>query len=294
MSYEVDAIKNAIDRIGSALFHRSKIVHGIEGSAIDVSNLYPLPVAIAQDLISRGLTAEGGQWNKFGYRDLTSAAAGEQTLWAANENHVIMETAETFTINYNNTTDGAGTNGATQVTLFYVDANGEEQIYPHTLGDTGSEEIVGAGTGLGINRAVVTQSGSSKTNVSDISIDNTTSGNLQAIMPELTGVTQQMIFFSASNKKALGKWLFLGAKKISGGGSPRVAFRGLVYARSIDCIFEVFRYRMDTSVENGRSFIDPCNFPLTPGDVLYFVADTDTNNTQMEGRLSLNTYTIQL
>ena len=292
MSYEVDGVKNAVDKIGSALFRRFKMGFGSEGSVTDVSNSYPLPVAVAQDLISRGLTAEGGQWNKFGYRDLNASAGGEQTLWAANENHVIMESAETFTINYNNATDGAGTNGALQVTIFYVDASGVEQIYAHTLGASGSEEITLMGTGLGINRAVVTASGSAKTNVNDITIDSTSSGNLQAIMPALNGVTQQMIFFAASNKKALGKWLFLGAKKIDGGASPRVAFRGLVYARSIDCIFEVFRYRMDTSVENGRDFEDPCNFPLTPGDVLYFVFDTNTNNTQTEGRLSLNTYTI--
>lgn len=76
-----------------------------------------------QDLISRGLSGGVSQFNKFGYRTSTAAASGEQTIWASTDNLTILTSASTFTITYNNTTDGSGTTGATILQFYYLDSD---------------------------------------------------------------------------------------------------------------------------------------------------------------------------
>lgn len=243
-----------------------------------------------QDEITRGLRSGVGQWNKFGFRTNLQAAGGEETIWASPttaNNLQIMTSAETFDITYNNTTDGDGTTGALQLTFYYLDANERLAIAQHTLGNTGSDTT--SFTGLGINRCVVTQSGSNNTNASNITISNTTSGNDQAFLPAGGGVTQQAIFYMPNNSVGASKWLFLNANKLSG-SNPKVLFKGYVYSRTVDSVFEVFRHTMDTQSENTIDIKDPCNFRLSARDVMYFVADTDQNNTAVSCRFSLNVY----
>lgn len=246
--------------------------------------------SITQDEISVGLRAGVSQFNKFGYRDDTTAAAGEQTVWANNTNFVPMKTADTLDITYNATTDGsdAGATGAKALTISYLDANEKLQTTTHILGDTGSD--VTAFTCLGTNRVVVTSSGSSDTNVNNIDFTETTSGNEQATIPAGGGVTQQAIFFAPDNATPVTKFLWINCTKLSGGGAPKVAFKGYVYSRIVDTQFEIFRYTMDTGVENTISIKDPCNFPLSPRDVLWFTMDTDTNSTIAKIRFSTNLY----
>lgn len=245
--------------------------------------------SISQDEISRGLVSGVGQWNKFGYRTSTTAAAGEETIWADTTNLVIMTSAETFDISYNNATDGAGggATGATELTFYYLDANEELAIAQHTLGSSGTDTT--SFTGLGINRVVCSATGTNQVNVNDILITNTTSGNTQAIIPAGNGTTQQAIFFSPSNARGVAKYLMLSANKLSG-SNPKVLFKGYVCNRAIQSIFEIFRYTMDTQSDTLIQVTDPCNFSLSAGDVLYFTMDTDQNNTVAECRFSLNLY----
>jgi hypothetical protein len=244
---------------------------------------------ISQDEISRGLISGVSQWNKFGYREQTAASSGEQTLWALNSNLVIMKTAETFTITYNNTTDGLGTTGATQLTFYYLDANEKLAIGVHTLGNTGSD--VTSFTGLGINGCVCSATGSNEVNANNITITNTTSGNDQAIIPAGNGTTQQLIFFAPDNATPVVKYLRLRANKLSG-SNPKVTFKSYVWNRGVESTFEIFRDVLDTQSGTLIDIEDPCNFPLSSRDVLYFVMDTDQNNTVASGRFSLNLYDI--
>lgn len=118
----------------------------------------------------------------------------------------------------------------------------------------------------------------------------TTGGTTQAVLPAGQGVTQQAIFFAPDDKKPLSKWLSINANRDAGGFNPVVLFKGYVYNRTVDSYFEVFRHKMDTAVEISKDFFDPCNFPLSPRDVLYFVMDTDRNDTEASIRFSLNLY----
>jgi len=86
------------------------------------------------------------------------------------------------------------------------------------------------------------------------------------------------------------KFLWINANKLSGGGSPRIVIKGYVYNRQFDSTFEVFRCTIDTNSESFVTINEPIGFNLSPQDVLYWVADTDTNNSIVTLRFSLLEY----
>lgn len=242
-----------------------------------------------QDEVTIGRRVGVTPWTKFGYRTNLTAANGEETIWAATGNYTVPTSAQTYTITYNNTTDGAGggATGATQLTFYDLDSSGLPIIRTHTLGSSGSD--VTSFTGLGINRCVVSASGSSTYNVNDITITHTTSGNTMALIPATQSVTQQCIFHVGANHVAAAKFLTFNVNKLSG-SNPKVTVKGYVYNRAIATRFEIYRHIIDTQSENTITLIDPVNFRLNSTDVLYFVADTDQNNTVITMRFSLNEY----
>jgi len=244
------------------------------------------------DEVARGLRSGVSKFNKFGYNPGIAAASGEVPIWASSATSFTpLTSAETFDIAYDGTgggsTDGAGTTGATQLTFYYIDSDGLDAIATHTLGTDGTDTT--SFSGYGINRCVVSANGGDTFNASNITITATTSGTVQAFIPAEQSVTQQLMFFVASNRTANARWLWMNINKTSG-GNPIVNVKGYVYNRGIDTRFEVFRMNIDTAVENTESVGDPLGFTLNPTDVLYFVADTDKDNTVVTGRFSLITY----
>ena len=244
---------------------------------------------IAQDEISRGLRNGVSQFNQFGYRENLASAAGEQTLWGVTTSTdlVIMKTADTFNLNYDSATDGLGNTGALSVLISYIDANEKVAQYNHVLGNTGTDAV--PISGFGINRIVVTGSGSNDANVNEITLTESASGNLQAAVPAGAGITQQAIFFAPNDQTSVVKLLTISTNKLTG-SNPKVTFKGYVYSRTFDSRFEIFRTVIDTQSGTSEALTDPCNFPLSPRDVIYFVADTDQNNTVAACRFSLNLY----
>ena len=231
-------------------------------------------------------------WNKFGYRTGLLSGAGESTIWAASGNHTILTAASTFTIAYDGTgggsTDGAGTTGATEITFYYIDANGLPAVAAHTLETDGSD--VTSFTGLGINRAVVSASGALTYNASNITITATTGSTIQAFIPATQSVTQQGIFFTGANHKVVADYLHLGV--VSSSKSPTVAIRGYVFNRTVSTRFEIFRTSIDTAVTLTKDFTDPVGFSLNETDVLYFTAENSASGNAVEVsiRFSLTEY----
>jgi len=86
------------------------------------------------------------------------------------------------------------------------------------------------------------------------------------------------------------KFLFMNVRK-PGGGNAKVTVKGYVYNRSpAATTYEIFRALIDTQTETFLVIDEPIGLDLGPTDVLYFVADTDTNATLINMRFSLNTY----
>lgn len=228
-------------------------------------------------------------FNKFAYRTGLTAAAGFETIWSyTGGNFTVLTTASTFTITYNNATDGVATTGARSLQITYLDADGLDVVASHTLGSTGSD--VTTFTGLGINRVVVLSSGTATCNNNNITITATTGGTVQAFVAATESVTNQAIFHVDQNSVAVGKLLFVLCNKLSGGGSPRVTIRGYVYNRGTATRYQIFRALIDTSSTSSLTIDDRTGFRLSSGDVLYFGADTDTNGTEVDIRFSLIEY----
>jgi len=248
-----------------------------------------------QDEVRIGRRPGISGWTKFGYREGLTASGGEQTIWAATGNYIPPTTAQTYTITYNSTTDGAGgsATGAVDLTFFDLDENGFPAVRSHTLGSSGNDTT--SFSGLGINRITVSVTGAAKTNVNNIIITHTTSGNTMAVVPApnvtgaYSGVTQQAIYHVGSNHVGIAKFIWYRVNKIIG-GNPKVVLKGYVYNRNIDSYFEVYRDELDTQDNTTQTIEDPIGFALSAGDVLFFVADTDTNNTNVQLRFSLNDY----
>lgn len=259
---------------------------GLDADAIAIRGDIP-----ADDIV-RGLRQGVQHFTKFGHRETLTAANGEETIWDSPGNFTPLSSAETFTITYNSTTDGsdAGATGAKTLYFQYIDSNGLSAEAVHTLSNTGSD--VTSFSGLGINRLSVSSTGSSDYNVNDITVTATTAGTNQAFIEAEHSVTQHLVYFTDSNSYAVGKFLWLSCNKISGGGSPRVLVKAYVWNRNIATRFEIFRVTIDTSVTNIVQINEPVGFRLSPTDVVYFVADTDTNNTTITGRFSLVEYKI--
>jgi len=173
--------------------------------------------------------------------------------------------------------------------LDYLDDNGEFATGTHVLGSSSPDTT--SFSGLGINRVAVAASGSADTNVAAITVTSSSSGGVHAYIPAGQGVTQQALFHTPSNAIGVAKFLFGNVNKISGGSSPRVTLKGWVHNRTVDTKFEVFRYTIDTATQNSFSINEPVGFKLSAGDILYFTADTNTNNSTVSSfRFSLNLY----
>lgn len=250
------------------------------------SNRAPAPFP---DSIVLGEHAGAYPLNKFSYRTGIQVADGDALIIPNGVNTpTILTAASTFTVTYNNVTDGLGTTGALSLLFTYLDENEEVATGTLTLGNTGSDAT--SFSGVGINRVVVLSSGSANVNTNNIAITATTGGSTQAYIPAGTSVTEQLWFHIADNTKAIGKFIFLNALKISGGSSPRVVFRLFVYNRGTETTYDLFRYEMDTSVENSLVLYDPVGFGFSARDAVYLTANTNTNNTDVSARLSIVNY----
>lgn len=221
-------------------------------------------------------------WNKFGYNE--DVDIGTETVWCAGGSFARM-TADTLTIVSTSTRDASGNTGAESVVIYGVDDNWDTQIEVVTM--NGTTPVVTVGTWLGVNRMSVYLAGSGETNNGIITANQTGGGTtLQAQMPVGEGTTQQAIYFVANSHTFLSDFLVLNAEKTSGGGTPKVRFKGWVYSEVSNSKYLIFNQLMDTSVENSHE-LNP-NQPFIVGEksVLYFEATTDTNNSFASCRFS--------
>lgn len=258
---------------------------------VDADALVVRPT-ITQDEISTGRRGGVTPFNKFAHRPVLDTADGSALVIAdSNTNQpTLLTSPETFTITYTQASDGSTAQGARNLYFYYIDSDGKQAVTAHTLGSDGSD--VTSFSGYGINRVAVGSSGTTGTNGADITITHTTNTGVAAFIPAGAGVTQQAILFTPIDARAVAKNLLINITKLSGGGTPRCTIKGWVWNRPIATKFEIFRYVMDTSVENHLAFYEDVNFPLTSGDVLWFEVSTTVNATVVGSfRFSANIYT---
>lgn len=243
------------------------------------------------DEVAMGKRAGRTTWQKFGYNVDVDTASGDSLIASFNASAVaswnpvtqVLSSAETFTITYNNTTDGLGQTGATQLLIYYLDSNYERQVAVHVLSNTGSD--VTSFSGLGISRAVVYANGGIGYNVNDITFTATTATTTQAQIPAGKSVTQQLLFHTQIQHNFLCKQIRGNCLRISGAGTqPIVTIRLWSYSRVTGTKYQVFEQRLDTDVNNNFecTFAEPLVF--NGREVIYMTASTTVNNTVISGR----------
>lgn len=240
--------------------------------------------------VAKGKREGKSLWNNSGYNDHIDSTDQEIiTSWGGvfNPTTDIISTAQTFTITYNSTTDGAGTTGALTLFIDYLDENDDLASATHTLGNDGSD--VTAFTGKGINKAVVLSNGGSGVNTNDITFTATTDTTTQAQIPALISVTQQAIFHTPRSYSFLPDWILANAGKISGGGAVhKLEIFGYSWSRVKETKYEILRALFDTDVQNFAEIKPPHPIIIGEREVLYFESSSDTNHTEVILRFSGN------
>lgn len=224
-------------------------------------------------------------WNKFGYNNDVDTG-GEEVVAEFGGTFNIMTSADTLDVVSSSANDVNTTgSGAQQILIIGIDANSDE--ISETVNLNGVTTVTTTNSFLGVNRAYVISSGSSNSNEGTITIDDT-SGTVgtQATIPANQGVTQQCIFHTPINHKFLADWLVTNVNKLSGGSTPRVTIKGYSYSRVVNCVYEIYRETIDTNVVNNHQLNPSQPFVIGGQEVLYFTAETDTNNTVVTMRFS--------
>jgi len=234
--------------------------------------------------IALGKIPNATTWNKFGYNaDVDTSATEIIAEFGGTFN--IMTTADTLDVVSSSAQDGVAGTGALSIQITGIDASYLEQSEIVIM--NGTTPVTTSNSYLGVNRVVVISSGTDDFNVGTITIDDTAGTvGTQAELPLGDSVTQQLIFHTQVGYTFLVDWLWLHVTKLSGGSSPKVTIIGHSYSRVTDTTYEVFRTTIDSSIENTEQFTPAQPFVIGGKEVLYFTADTDTNNTEVVGRFS--------
>lgn len=223
--------------------------------------------------------------NKWGYNSDVDTG-GEEVIARQGGSVAIMTTADTLDVVSDSANDAAAGTGAQTILISGIDANALSQTEIVTL--NGVTPVTTVNTWLGVNRVVVLSSGSLQANAGNITLDDTLNAvGIQAYVPSGESVTHQAIFHTQVNHNLLADWLWINCRKLSGGGTPpRVTIRGWSYSRVTDTFYQVFRVDIDESVENTKELKPSQPFVIGGREVLYFTAETDTNNTVVNCRFS--------
>lgn len=221
-------------------------------------------------------------WNKFGYNDDIDTGTELIASWGGTLQ--FLTSGETIDIVSTSTNDDDGGTGVNSIVVYGVDENWDEQIEVVTM--DGTSTVTTTSQWIGINRIAVFLAGSGQVNAGTINITANTSGYQMAQMPVGGSVSQQMIFYTPRSHQFLAEWLEFNALKTSGGSSPQLIFKGWVYSAVNNAKQEIYRGKMDVSNNNLLDVSPPIPFPVTEKTILWFEAETDTNNTSVSGRFS--------
>lgn len=235
--------------------------------------------------VARSNVANNILWNKFGYNDDVDTAAVEAVVsWGGA--YVPPTTAETLDIVSTSVNDIVTTGtGLNAIVITGIDENRLSQV--EVVNMNGTTTVTTASLWLGINRVSPFLCGTGLTNDGTINITNTTSSITLAQMPAGETVTQQAIFHVQDGYTFMTNWLHINVIKLSGGGgSPVVTIKGWVFSPVANATIQIFKAKIDASVENTIDINPVEPFPITENGVLYFTAETDINNTSVDVRFS--------
>ena len=233
--------------------------------------------------VALGKVTGATSWGKFGYNeDIDTASAEVIAEFGGGMNY--LTTSETLDIVSTSANDDIVGTGVRQVVIFGVDENWD--TVTEVVDMDGTTTVTTSNSFIGVNRMTIFTSGSALSNVGYITASATTSTFAIASMPPGEGTTQQCIFYVPRDHTFLITWLYIAAIKSSGGGSPEVTFKSIVYSDDASAEFEIYRDTVDSSIENHVQ-LSPSE-PIVIGEksVIWIEAETSSNNTSVRARFS--------
>jgi hypothetical protein len=246
-----------------------------------MSNPFPSGLADYTQEITRGTIPSAEIWNKFGYnKDVDSASPEIIASWGGTFNY--LTTASTLEVVSSSAQDGTGGTGVSVVLIYGVNENHEHVI--EVVSMNGTTPVTTANSYFGVNRMANYVTGSSDSNEGTITVTATTGGSTQAQMPVGEGTTQQCIFHVGIGKIFNASYLDMNINKLSGGSSPRVTVKGWTYSHVTDSKYQIFEWTVDTSTDHNIQIHPKEPFIVTGRQIMWFEADTDTNNTVVNMR----------
>lgn len=211
--------------------------------------------------------------------------AAEEDVWSAGGTITYLSAADTLDVVSGDAADDDGSTGATEVTIYGLDANYNEISEPVTM--DGTSEVTTTSEFLRVNYAVVTSSGSGNTNAGVIDIHDTTNGNTQASIPAGASISKETHYTVPA-----GENLLLSGANFNVTGSAVVNFKIMKYDNSASSWILVGQYDMDAAVTNNLVLdSNELMHIFNEKDDLKITAATDTDNTTV--RVSLRGVTMK-
>lgn len=223
-------------------------------------------------------------WNKWGYNSDVDPGTEEIVAHFGGDKSFLLSQGEYLNISSNSAADTSGGSGAQAVYITGIDENFLEAQELVNL--NGVTPVQSTTKFLGVNRMVVYLAGSSLENVGDITATSSNTNKPQAQIPSRSGTTQQAFFFTPINSTFLANYLHINVNKLAGGSAPRITIRGWVRSFNANADYEIFRVKIDTSVENTMELSPKTPFVIGSKQILYFTAESDTNNAIVSLRFS--------
>lgn len=245
-----------------------------------ISQVFPATVSRPTDYfieVAAGKRQGVSNVNKFGYNNDVDSAA-EEVVASFGGSIGIMTTADTLDVSSDDANDTSAGTGARTILISGIGADFLSQVEVVTL--NGLTAVTTSNTWLGVNRVVVLSSGSGGKNAGNINLlDTSGTVGTQAQIPTEASVTQQAIYHTQISHSLFLDFLYINVNKLSGGASPKVTIRGYSFSRVTLTTYEVYKQTIDSSSENTVELNLRNPFIYTGREVVYFTAETDTNNT---------------
>lgn len=228
-------------------------------------------------------------WNKFGYNDDIDTTTDPEIIASFGGNRsFILSSPEILNISSSSANDANGGTGAHGLVIYGVinDSSGNRISNIEVVFLNGTNTVRTTKHYYGVNRASLFRAGSSFQNEGEINLIASTGGSTQGQLPIGTGTTEQGIFYVPTNKTFLANYLVLNINKLSGGSAPRITIRGYVRSFVSNADYEIYTTTIDTSVENTIELTPETPFVVGEDSVMWFEAETDTNNALARIRFS--------
>lgn len=192
--------------------------------------------------------------------------------------------AETLSIVSTSADDAAAGIGARSISIQCIGADGTQSEVPVTM--NGLTPVLTTDLCKFNNRAVVISSGSSRKNIGDITVTQTLSGVVLALIPANKSVTQQLEYYVPSDRECFIDRLLLKGRKLAT-GTARMDIGILVFSQVTMTDYEIRDYLIDT---NGDGFIERENFKaerLSPNEIFSVDVSTNANNSAITGSIDM-------